>query len=201
MKTSGIYRKGGTLTACNSQAGRDVSTGIHYTSPIEPMETGFDGRPILAEKVPQNFAHLINKRFGRIQVLGCLKNNPSKLVVRCVCGVYELRSQSQLREPIKKTLQTCLSCLHGRILKGEFRDFFKENPINYLETFFGRFVQEGGQPRYEYSEEEQIAGHLHVTVTVFMQDEAVASTRGVGRKTTQKEVARLAALEKRWAID
>lgn len=79
-----------------------ANNGVHQDTPppIQPL-------PKNASTLPD----LTGVSFGRFRVIGFARDRRSKWVVRCVCGIYEMRTTKAIRNPLNST-DRCRSCRH-----------------------------------------------------------------------------------------
>lgn len=110
--------------------------GVHYDPEIKGKTYQTQDTPHLLRSISSlpdkvkkdpNFKDYTGFKYGNFVVVGLLKDKKfDKWVLRCNCGLYEIRRTSRLREEPKRLCQQiCQSCLDLARLQN--REFYQKN--------------------------------------------------------------------------
>lgn len=107
----------GVRSPIDRVAARVAGKGVEFKSRkivlTADQPTPIEVRPLSA--VPTEHRDLVGRQFGTMKVLG-LSFVPSRWVVRCICGVYTLRTARAIRNPDNAS-DCCEQCRHLLYLK------------------------------------------------------------------------------------
>lgn len=102
------FRFGGNTNLKNTKRNLPRNARAHVLS-REHIGRQWRYLPLLRRTVDPNLVSYIGKRMGKITIKGLWGENPEYWVVRCVCGVYELRSRPEVsgRQQCRKLCSQC----------------------------------------------------------------------------------------------
>ncbi|GLQ96451.1 hypothetical protein [Dyella mobilis] len=112
----------------NRVAARVIKHGVHWDT-AKNIQAADQENPIeVRQYIPFKDRNLVGVKFGRLTVIG-LSFTPKRWVVRCVCGIYTLRTAKAIRNPTNAD-DRCEKCRQLAFLKR--RDIYqrtgKETP-------------------------------------------------------------------------
>lgn len=106
----------------NKQAALVISSGTHYNPKLNIYRNGESDTALPVEKINSVYC---GYKFGFFTVIGKSVDKKNKLVSRCLCGRYALRSVREIKKN-KGNGDRCLSCQNTRNLQSIAGDDFKK---------------------------------------------------------------------------